>query len=454
MPLGNIAEACGGEIAAGDPALRVTSVSTDTRTLRPGALFVALAGEKFDAHDFLEAAALAGADAVLVHRVPNGGLPAGLPAIVVPDTLAALQQVARAYRRRLGIPGIAITGSSGKTSTKDMVAAVLGQRFAVRATTGNLNNHIGVPLTLLAMEDGDEVGVWEMGTNHPGEIAQLAAIAEPEFGVITNIGTAHIEFLGSRDAIAEEKGALVRALPPDGCAFLNADDPYTPAIAASARSATVTAGIGTGEVRAVAVAPSGAGSTFTLTCSQGEATVHLPVPGEHMVSNAVLAAAVGLHFGLDPGTVAAGLAAARLAPGRLQPRDLGGITFLDDSYNANPDSMRAALRTLAAYPARGQRVAVLGAMAEIGATSEAVHRDLGGFAARAGIDGLIVVGEEARPIADGAASSADGFPVEWYAGHQDAAGALATTASPGDVVLVKGSRAAHMELLIEEFARR
>ncbi|MDG2123258.1 MAG: UDP-N-acetylmuramoyl-tripeptide--D-alanyl-D-alanine ligase, partial [Verrucomicrobiales bacterium] len=259
-----IASMCGGELLQGDASGVATSVSTDTRTIGEGALYVALEGERFDGHRFVRQAVLNGAAGVMVSREPEGGFPEGVVVLRVDDTLAGLQNLAREYRRAVAPVGVAVTGSSGKTSTKDMIAAVLGVKYNVRATRGNLNNHIGLPLTLLSHEEGESVGVWEMGMNSPGEIAVLAEIAKPEIGVVTNVGSAHLERMGTQRAIAAEKGALVEALAEDGCAVLNANDEWTKVIEEKTVATVLLAGIDAGEVRATAVESTGTGSRFGL----------------------------------------------------------------------------------------------------------------------------------------------------------------------------------------------
>jgi len=450
LPLEKIARMTRGTLVEGEPSGLVRSVSTDTRTVGEGALFVALVGDRFDAHDFLDNAVSSGAVALLVSEKPGGGYPAEVAVIEVADTLLALQDLAREYRRLLGVKGVAVTGSSGKTSTKDMIAAVLGQRYQVRATRGNFNNHIGLPLTLLEMEEGDEIGVWEMGMNHPGEIGTLAAIAEPDVAVVTNIGSAHLEFMGSQEAIAKEKGSLAAAISKEGRVVLNADDPFTPSIADRCVAPVTTAGIGGGDVQASGIVPGAESTTFGLAAGGEAALVTLPVPGRHMVRNATLAATTGLHFELEIREIAAGLAALDLTSGRLQTLRKEGVQFLDDSYNANPESMRAALETLRDYPCSGRRFAVLGKMAELGERAEAEHRALGIAFADKRVDVLATVGSEARVIAEAAPGD---VRAEHFETPGEAAAFLASEVADQDVVLVKGSRSAAMEKVIEEFAR-
>lgn len=449
LTLAQIAEWASGQVVQGDPDTVVTAVCTDTRTLSPGCLFVPLRGEVFDAHAFLPQAFAGGAAAAFhAHPWPEGGQPELGAIIQVQDTLVALQNVAARYRETLSdFITVGVTGSNGKTTTKDFLHAVLAQRFAVRATKGNFNNHIGLPLSVLSVQEGDQLGVFELGMNHFGEIAPLAAIIRPRAAVITNIGTAHIEFLGSREGIAEEKGRLVEAVDPSGCVVLNADDDMTPTLAAKTRARVLTAGLTAGEVRADRIE----GSAFDLVAEPfgvkaGHCRIELPVPGHHMIGNALLAAALGLYFGLTPEEIKAGLEQARVTGGRLQRRQVAGWQVLDDSYNANPDSMKAALRTLAAESCLGRRIAVLGRMGELGIHSEAGHRQVGETARTVGIDFLLTVGDDdSRFIHEAAAWPEASRHVSTYA---EAAAFLKGFVREADLILIKGSRAARMDTLI------
>src|SRR6202011_1137948 len=365
-PLKKIAELAGATIETGDPNTFVDTVSTDSRTLQPGQLFVALRGENFDAHNFVQAVAETGAAGAIVERGWTGTAPKQFALLRVEDTLLAYQKLAANYRTSLPLKVLAITGSNGKTSTKDFAAAVLARKFRVTKTEGNFNNHVGLPRTILEASSQDEVGVWEIGMNHPGEIAALAKIAAPDAAIITNIGIAHIEFMGSRDAIAYEKGALVEAVGLEGTVILNADDPFSEIMAARTRAKVVFTGIKGGTVRATDIRQTSDGCEFTILEGAHRCRAQLPVPGLHMVQNALLAVAAGRAFGLSIEESAAGLATAPLARARLQIKEIGGVQFIDDSYNANPDSMTAALRTLVELDADGKRIAVLGEMRELG----------------------------------------------------------------------------------------
>jgi UDP-N-acetylmuramoyl-tripeptide--D-alanyl-D-alanine ligase len=450
LPISQIAELAGAKLESGDPKVSVEKISTDSRTLKRGELFVALRGENFDGHQFVEAAARASALGAIVDFGWNGSAPENFAVLRAEDTLCAYQKLAANYRRSLAIKVLAITGSNGKTSTKDFVASVLGRRFQVTKTEGNFNNHVGLPRTILEATSQDEIGVWEIGMNHPGEIAALAKIAVPDAAIITNIGIAHIEFMGSHDAIAYEKGALVEAVSLEGTVILNADDPFSETIAARTRAKVVLAGIKQGAVRAIEIRQTSGGSEFTILEGAHRCRAQLPVPGLHMVQNALLAVAAGRAFGLSIEECAAGLAAAPLTRARLQIKEIGGVQFIDDSYNANPDSMKAALRTLVELDADGKRIAVLGEMRELGDESERGHREVGEAAAEFGIDHVIAIGQHGAIIAN-AAKHAGLQKSDAVNSTTEAAKVLADVVAPGDLVLIKGSRAAQTERVIDEF---
>ena len=423
----------------------VTAVSTDTRSIQAGQLFVALRGERFDAHDFLATAFAQGAAAALVQKV-NPALP-DFPQIKVPDSLGGLQTLAKNYRAKFQIPIIGITGSNGKTSTKEMVAAVLGERFRVTKTVGNLNNHIGVPISLLRFEREHQVAVLEYGMNHPGEMAGLLGIASPEHAIVTNVGVAHIEFLGTREGIAREKAILAESIPAEGTVVLNADDDFASWIARRCRAQVVMAGFSKGQVSAADIKHCAGGEEFTVITQKEKLRVHLPVPGEHMVHNALQAIGIGLAFGLSLSECAAGLAKTALPAGRLQVKALGGISIVNDAYNANPDSMIAALRTVANLPASGRRVAALGEMGELGQESLIGHERVGKAVADHGFDVLIAVGERAYPIARSAVA-AGLMESRTVKSNAEAADILNTILEPGDLLLLKGSRSAGIDQII------
>src|SRR5438552_1618934 len=453
LTLSQIAQFAEASLSSGDGTVVINKVSTDSRTIKPGELFVALRGENFEGHDFIEAGAKAGATGALVDLKWAGNVPNNFALLRATDTLQAYQTLAANYRRSLALKVLAITGSNGKTSTKDFAASVLARRFRVTKTEGNFNNHVGLPRTMLEATSQDEVAVWEIGMNHPGEVAALAKIAAPDAALITNIGVAHIEFMGSREAIAAEKAALAEAIGPQGSIILNADDPFSENIAARTGAKVIFAGTIGGTIRAVEITQSARGADFTILEGAHRCRAQLPVPGLHMVQNATLAVAAGRVFGLSLEEAAAGLVAAPLAKARLQIRQISGVQFIDDSYNANPDSMKAALRTLVELDTDGKRIAVLGEMRELGDESERGHLEVGETAAALRVDYLIAIGTVAAAIAR-AAERAGLEKTRAVTSASEAAGILAEIAEPGDLVLIKGSRVARTERVMEEFGNR
>jgi UDP-N-acetylmuramoyl-tripeptide--D-alanyl-D-alanine ligase len=450
LTLSQIAEFAGAKMLSGDGKVSIDRISTDSRTLKRGELFVALRGENFDGHSFVESVAEAGAAGAIVESNWKGKVPETFALIRAQDTLQAYQKLAAKYRRSLSLKVVAITGSNGKTSTKDFTAAVLARRFRVTKTEANFNNHVGLPRTMLEATSQDEVAVWEIGMNHPGEVGALARLAMPDVAIITNIGVAHIEFMGSREAIATEKGALAEVVGAQGTVILNADDPFTKSIAARTRAKLIFAGTTAGTIRAGEISQSGGGTDFTIQEGPHRSRAQLPVPGLHMVQNALLAVAAGRVFGLSLEDCAAGLVAAPLTKARLQIKEIHGVQFIDDTYNANPDSMKAALRTLVELDADGKRIAVLGEMRELGSESERGHREVGETAATFGIDHLITIGDMGEVIAR-AARGGGLEKTTAVRSTSEAAELLGEIAEPGDLILVKGSRSARTEQVIEAF---
>ncbi|MEP6955425.1 MAG: UDP-N-acetylmuramoyl-tripeptide--D-alanyl-D-alanine ligase, partial [Chthoniobacterales bacterium] len=324
-PLSQLAEFAGATLSGGHPNQAISRVSTDSRTLQPGDLFVPIRGENFDGHNFIAQAVERGASGALVDETWEGSVASSFALLRVADTLIGYQKIAAGYRRSLSLKVLAITGSNGKTSTKDFVAAALGRRFRVTKTDGNFNNHVGLPRTMLEATAEHEVAVWELGMNHAGEIAGLAAIAQPDAAIITNIGIAHIEFLGSREAIAEEKGALAEAIGPEGVLVLNADDLFSEKIAKRTKANVIFAGIHGGELRAEDITQTASGSEFTVLEAAHRCRAQLPVPGIHMVQNAMLAIAAARAFGLSIEDSVAGLASTPLTKARLQLREISGV---------------------------------------------------------------------------------------------------------------------------------
>lgn len=437
-----------GRILSGQAGLVLSGeINTDSRKNVPGSLFFALSGENFDGNDFAKSAAEKGAAAVIISR-PIDGLPAQCGAILVEDTLQALQTLAQWWREQLtGLQVIAITGSNGKTSTKDFTKAVLSEKFATIATQGNLNNHIGVPLSILSVKKSDEVAVWEMGMNHKGELAPLCKMTAPRIGIITNIGTAHIEFMGTRDAIAEEKATLARALPEEGTLIYQSSDDYAGYLEKNTKAHLLTTGKEGDLVFARNIIQTEKGSRFDLVAANQSAPVELSVPGRHMIGNALLAAGAGYTLGMTAQEIAAGLNKASLSHGRLRQFAYKEYTIIDDTYNANPDSMVAALDTLATLniPSGAKRIAVLGKMGELGDHSDEGHARVGSHAVEQGIDILLVIGDEAREIANAAASLAPENTEVFLLEKEEAASTLTALLSDGDAILFKGSRSAAIE---------
>lgn len=448
LTVDDVLAATGGSLVAGTAERLIESVAMDSRTLGQGGMFVALAGTR-DGHDFAGDAVRRGATAVLVER--NVEVPVSTAVIRVGDTRAALAALARFARTRLeSVRVIGITGSTGKTSTKDLATGAL-QRWRVHASARSFNNELGVPLTLLAAPESTEVVIVEMGARAVGDIAYLCELARPEIGVVTNTGLAHVGELGSPEEVARAKGELIEALPAHGTAVLNADDASTPALAARSSADVITFGVESplADVRARRLSiDEGLSPRFVLESPWGSAEVELQARGRHQVVNAVAAAAAAGVGGAPLEHIVEGLAAARLSGGRLSIEDApGGVVVLDDTYNANPASMLAALEALAAYPARGARWAVLGEMAELGSYAREQHRLVGEHVIRLGIQRLVVIGPRAAEIGAGAraANAHDACEIVQTSGAADTSALLASGVRPGDVVLVKGSRVARLE---------
>ena len=442
-----IAEWSGGVIAQVGEATGVASVSTDSRTLTAGACFVALVGERFDGHDFVADAVAKGAVAVVSARGRRVEAPLGVWVIAVDDTTSALGRIAAGYRRLFSVPVIGVTGSNGKTTTKEMTARVLSGMGPILKTEENHNNEIGVPLTLLGLERRHRAAVVEMGMRGPGQIARLAATAQPTVGVITNVGPSHIEFLGSIAGVAQAKAELIQALPADGFAVLNADDPLVRAMSEKTSARVVTFGLNDrAVVRAERVEYRGLeGTRFMLRWPGDRVPVMLKLPGRHQVYNALAAAAVAWCLGLDGRAVQQGLLDIRTEM-RMALKRLGqGVLLIDDAYNASPLSMRSALESLG--DVRGKRrVAVLGGMLELGEMAESAHREMGVIVAGTGVELLVAVGDEAKWIVEGAIGAGfDPGRCVWFADAQKAAEAVPSWAAAEDVILVKGSRGFRLE---------
>jgi UDP-N-acetylmuramoyl-tripeptide--D-alanyl-D-alanine ligase len=443
-----IATATGGDVVAGDPDARCTSFAIDSRVLSPGACFVALVAAR-DGHDYVHDAFTRGAAIALVGRELTGVNPGVGQALVrVPDPLRALQQLAGATRTAMKRgPVVGITGSVGKTGTKDLTAAALSPRFSVHASPGSFNNEAGLPLTLLHAPEHTDAVVLEMGARFPGNIAELCVIARPTVGVITRIGLAHAGLLGGAEGVARTKGELLEALDAQGLAVLDADDPFTAGLVArtSARILTVSANEGA-DLRAHRIElDDELRPTFLLETPWGSGPVRLAVRGAHQVTNAALAATVGLAHGVPFPELAESLGAVAPAPWRMEvTRAPSGALVIDDSYNANPSSTTAAVGALGHVSTTGRRIAVLGEMLELGDHSDEEHATIGRLVAERGIDVLVVVGDEAAPTA-AAARAAGGVEVHETEDAEAAAALVAPMVHDRDVVLVKGSRAVGLE---------
>jgi UDP-N-acetylmuramoyl-tripeptide--D-alanyl-D-alanine ligase len=452
--LQDIAERSGARLRRGIADTRILRLHTDTRTLAEGDCFVALKGEKFDGNDYVCVAAEKGAAAALVSRVPDeNSLPADFGLVEAGDTLVALQKFAGDYRARLEVRTVGITGSVGKTSTKEMTANVLRQRYKTVATKGNLNNHIGVPLTLLSVEENHEFAVVEMGMNHPGELAPLVDMAAPEVGIITRIGTSHIEFFKDQSGIMEEKSEVIAHLPGDGVAVLNADDPWTEQLRKKTRARVVLAGLSPqADWRAENLEVTTGGIRFKLRHGNETAMVVLPLYSRPMVVNALMAAAAGSSCGVTFADIVRGLETVQLPAYRMEVVSMkDGRWVINDAYNANADSMKAAIQSLREFPATGRKVAVLGSMGELGERSVALHREVGEEAGQANFDLLIVLGPNGRDIERGARDAGlHADRVVFCAGQEEALAKLKKVfAQAGDCVLVKGSRFMQLEKLVQ-----
>ncbi|MBI5774330.1 MAG: UDP-N-acetylmuramoyl-tripeptide--D-alanyl-D-alanine ligase [Verrucomicrobia bacterium] len=455
-----LAEACGGELVQDDPQMRVSRICTDSRQIQPGDLFLALAGEKFDGHDYLNEVAAKGAAAFVVNREKveqasrlfGEGQARRLPYVAVENTRAALGQIAARYRRDFSPLVVAVGGSNGKTTTKELLGAVLGGDSPVLRSEASFNNDIGVPLTLLKLDSSHRVAVLEVGTNHPGELAPLVRMVQPKFGVITSIGREHLEFFRDVDGVAEEEGWLAELLPADGCLFVNGDSPFTERIVRRTKARVVRVGFGEGnEWRATAVKMDERGTRFEVKTANENFSgqYRMQLLGRHQVVNALLALAAGVEAGQRREHLNRALAGCTPPKMRLQLWETGGVRVLDDSYNANADSMLAALATLRELPCAGRRIAVLGDMAELGEHGAAAHTEVGRRTAEAGVDALLAVGSMAEVLAENA-RSAGLRDVSVFADTASAGAALRAMARPGDLVLLKASRSTRIERVAEE----
>jgi UDP-N-acetylmuramoyl-tripeptide--D-alanyl-D-alanine ligase len=420
----------------------VTGWSIDSRTVTPGDLFFALRGPNHDGNAYVDEVLLKGAVAAVANEVKPG------PVLVVPDTLAALQIMAVWALKQWGGEVIGITGSAGKTSTKDVIASLLGAVMPIGKTIGNLNNHVGVPLSILRLPWRARVAVLEMGMNHAGEIRDLCRIAKPRIGVVTNVGHAHMEAFDSIQGVAAAKRELIEALPSDGVAVLNADDPLVIRFRDVHPGRTITFGVSPGaDIRATQIEPSDCGVSFKVEGTHFESALL----GRHSVLNILAGLAVASLYGIRPAQLTEAAKELVAPPMRGQRLVHNGVTILNDCYNSNPDAARAMIDVLRETPAK-RRIAVLGEMLELGHWSEALHRDVGSYVARSGIDVLVGIRGEACYLVDAARQSGLAVDAAFFFARPDDAGEhLRKAARPGDVILWKGSRGAHVELALERF---
>jgi UDP-N-acetylmuramoyl-tripeptide--D-alanyl-D-alanine ligase len=445
-----IATACGGDLLSGSPEFLAHRVCTDSRQVQPGDLFIAIAGDKFDGHDFIPQAAEKKVAAVLIERAKAPAGRIGCPVIAVGNTRRALGHLAAAYRNDFTLPVIAVAGSNGKTTTKDLLASMLRERFTTLHSEASFNNDIGVPLTLLKLERATQAAVLEVGTNHPGELAPLLRMIQPRFGVITSIGREHLEFFDDLAGVAQEEGVLAELLPPHGQLFINGDSEWTPHIARRSCAPVVRVGLDKeNDWKARDIRLGKAGVAFQVESSRAQISGEFQINllGRHQVMNALLGIAVSAELGLSSEQIRRGLVKCPPPKMRLQLVETHGVQVLDDCYNANADSMLAALQTLKDLPCTGRRLAVLGDMAELGAQATAAHREVGRHVAKLGIQRLITVGEQARQTA--AAAREDGMSdVREFADVESVVRTLGSTVQPGDLLLVKASRAAGLERIV------
>ena len=448
MTLGQLAQWCGGELDAAHADVLVAGMQHDSRDIHPGELFVAMAGERVDGHSFVGKAGTAGAAAALVNRPVE----ANLPQILVPDTLKAYGDIARNYRSQCGAEVIAITGSVGKTTTKEMISCVLAGSFRVAKTTGNHNNNLGLPMTIMQMPEDTEKAVLELGMNHFGEMSYLTSIAQPNVVVITNIGTMHIEHLGTREGILKAKLEIMEGLQKDGVAVFNGDEP----LLWNLREGThrrIYFGIENNACDVIAedVCQTDGGVRFTVKGLGKTFSVYVPQEGRHTVYNALAAISVGMLCGMDEETIRDQLSQFHNTGMRQHVFEQNGFTIIEDCYNAGPESMAAALRVLSEHQTTGRRIAVLGDMLELGNRAMAEHYKVGRLAAECA-DLTLAYGAHSERIVTGAVTG--GVSVKCalhYENQLSMAQALASMAKPGDVILFKGSRGMKMEEVLRKF---
>lgn len=452
--LAEIAVMCGGQVRdAGDSDITVQGVVTDSRQITPGCLFVPLAGERFDGHAFAAGCLVAGASATLWEQ--SKGTPPG-PAVLVEDTLAALQALAKSYLTQAGAKVVGITGSNGKTTTKDLVYALLSTTYKVHKTKGNFNNHIGLPLTVLAMPEDTEIAVLEMGMSGRYEIELLSKLAGPETAVVTNIGESHLLQLGSREEIARAKLEILAGMKPGGLFVYNGDEPLIPQVLAEPETAkpaglqTTTFGLDPGnDAYPAGIMFLDNRTLFTPHGRAGE-PLELPLLGEHNVVNALAALTVARHYGVGEAAIREGLSRVELTGMRIEVvTGTSGITVLNDAYNASPASMKAAIGVLDKMKGFRKKIAVLGDMLELGASEEEYHREIGAYLAPGKADLLFTYGALGRKIAEGAMEHMEPGSIHAYTDKSELIRKLVSQLHPKDIVLVKASRGMRLEEVVE-----
>ena len=448
-----IVSAMHGKLMNTSADLEIAGVSIDSRSIKPGDMFIALKGESFDGHDFINAAAAKGAALVITEKVPEGSI----PYILVEDSLKALQEVARYYRGKFRIPFVAITGSSGKTTTKDMMASVISQRFRVLKTEGNLNNAIGLPLTLLKLQYNHEIAVLEMGMNSPGEIELLSDIVRQDIAVISNVGTAHIEKLGSRENILKAKLEIFSYFDSGNTAVINGDNDMLTKLSSDKYNIVRYGLEANNDIYAFDIEDKGEdGIDFTVVVDGVPERFTVLLPGMHNVYNALSAIAVAGLFGIGAPDIRKGLLSFKPSKMRMDiintPR---GIRIINDAYNANPESMKAALNVLQSCKTEGKKVFISADMLELGEISEKEHYDLGVYAASIGIDIIASIGNFSQAVKRGAeAAGIDSSKLYAFPDNETAAPKLEKLLKPGDVVLIKGSRSMKLESIVEYIRER
>lgn len=431
----------------------ITGIVHDTRSFSPGSLYVAIRGSRFDGHDFLDKARAEGACGAVVSRskCPQSGQ--SLPLLVAEDTLLALQAMAAGYRAKLGIPIIGVTGSTGKTTVKEMMAGMLAAAMPTARSKGNWNNEIGLPLSLLSIDEHTRVGVFELGISHPGEMAPLCRMAQPTWGVVTAIGPVHLEFFGGEDDIAREKGEMLRSLPADGTAVLSVDDPRFGLLRLMAPGRVITVSLQREADYQLLAAERGGLCSILERTSGEKVSLRMPLPGNHVIHNALLALAVARGFGVSWQAIEGALDRYMPPPMRWEVREINGVTTINDAYNSNPMGLRAAIRAFRDMPVKGRKWLVLGDMLELGPAAGEVHREIGASLATDPWAGLFAVGDLAGVLANGAcAQGMPGDRIHRCGSARQAGAELAGAVNAGDAVLFKASRGMKLEAAVSELS--